>query len=298
MKSEDNLNDVGQSLTLTPMQREVCAMLSRGFSLEEAARHLKISESTLHRYRSELLRRFDLRSTVELRKLTIVLFPSDTVHASTAPMIRHEVSHLPNVTLDPRGALGAACRARFDGRTLREVADYLRECESAPGSNWDAFPEVIARHTGTIGAKQAFLAALAAENGREDVQLLVACCEMQLSHFGDRVDWVLAGRRLQKFPLTTCWLRYKGRRLQICEPRQASLQAIELVTEIPVRSEQLAAERVRLYQVFSADWCRAMEVEPSEFARQRASLLKISAGTSIFEDLLGFSLPPEFLPKL
>src|SRR5271165_3707395 len=163
MKSLNNLTSNIHSLTLTPMQHEVCSMLSRGFSLGETARRLRISESTLDRYRLELLRRFDLHSTVELRLLTTSLFPTGTLRTSTALMIRHEVSHLPNVVLDPRGVLGAACRARFDGRTLREAADYLCECESVPGSAADAFPEVITRHTGTIGAKQALLAALAAE---------------------------------------------------------------------------------------------------------------------------------------
>ena len=295
MKSPDNLANNIHSLALTPMQHEVCSMLSKGFSLGETARRLGISESTLDRYRLELLRRFDLHSTVELRRLTVSLFPRGTPPASTALLIRHEVSRLPNVVLDARGVLGAACRARFGGRTLREAADYVCECESMPGPASDAFPEVITRHTGTIGAKQALLAALAAENGRKDVQLMVACCEMQVP-YGYDVHLDLAGRRLQKFPLTICWLCYKGRRLQICEAKQASLQTVELVTEMPVRPEQLAAERVRLYQAFAADWCRAMETGPNEFARQRASLLSISAGTSIFEDLLGYALPSDFAP--
>ena len=212
-------------------------------------------------------------------------------------MVRHEVSHLPNVVLDPRGVLGAACRARFDGRTLREAAEYVCECESEPGPASDAFPGVITGHTGTIGAKQALIAALAAENGRSDVRLMVACCEMQVP-YGDHGHVEPAGRGLPKFPLAVCWLFYKGRRLQICEAKQASLQTVELVTEMPIGPEQLAAERVRLYQTFAADWCRAMETGPNEFARQRASLLSISAGTSIFEDLLGCVLPPDYVPTL
>src|SRR5271167_5251168 len=180
MKAPDKPTTNIHPLTLSPMQHDVCSMLREGFSLSETARRLRISESTLDGYRLELLRRFDLHSTVELRKLAISLFPRGTARASTAPRIRHEVSHLPNVVLNPRGAFGAACRAGFDGRTLREVADYVRDCDSVPGPASDAFPGVITQHTGTIGAKQALLAALAAENGRNDVQLMVACCEMQV----------------------------------------------------------------------------------------------------------------------
>ena len=297
MKAPDKLTGDIQPLTLTPMQHEVCSMLREGFSLSEIARRLRISESTLDVHRLELLRKFDLHSTVELRKLTVVLFPHCAPRASAAPMIRHEASFLPKMALNPHRAFSAACRAGFDGRTLREVADYVRDCDSVPGLASDAFPGVITQHTGTIGAKQALLAALAQENGRRDVQLMVACCEMQVPYL-DHEHLDLAGQRCHKFPLAVCWLCFKGRRLQIVEAKQASLQTVELVTEMPVRPEQLAAERIRLYQTFAADWCRALEVDPSDFARLRASLLTMSAGTSIFEDLLGYALPPGYMPTL
>jgi DNA-binding CsgD family transcriptional regulator len=297
MKASDKLTNNIHLLTLTPMQHEVCSMLREGFSLSETARRLRISESTLDAYRLELLRRFDLHSTVELRKLTVALLPHCAPRASAAPMIRHETSLLPNVVLNPRGAFGAACRAAFDGRTLREVADYVRDCDSLPGAASDAFPGVITQHTGTIGAKQALLAALAAENQRNDVQLMVACCEMEVP-YGDNEHLEFAGQRRQKFPLAVCWLRYKGRRLQIVEAKQASLQTVEVVTEMPVRPEHLGAERIRLYQTFAADWCRALETGATEFSQLRASLLSMSAGTSIFEDLLGYALPPGYVPTV
>jgi len=297
MKAPDKFTSNIHPLTLTPMQHEVCSMLREGFSLSETARRLRISESTLDGYRLELLRRFDLHSTVELRKLAVSLFPHCTPRASTAPMIRHVTSLLPHVVLNRHRAFSAACRAGFDGRTLREVADYVRDCDCAPGLAPDAFMGVITQHTGTIGAKQALLAALAAENGRNDLQLMVACCEMQVP-YSDHEHLELAGQRRQKFPLAVCWLCYKGRRLQIVEAKQASLQTVELVTEMPVRPEHLASERIRLYQTFAADWCRALETDPKKFARLRASLLSMSAGTSIFEDLLGYALPPGYVPTL
>src|SRR6202166_402361 len=97
-----------------------------------------------------------------------------------ARTLRHEGRLLPNVPLDPRGFYGAACRARFDGRTLREAAEYVCECDTGPGQAPDDLQALLAGHIGTIGAKQALLAALAKEAGRDDVELVVACCELQL----------------------------------------------------------------------------------------------------------------------
>jgi len=211
--------------------------------------------------------------------------------------LRHEGRLLPNASLDPRGPLGAACRVRFDGRTLREAAEYVCDCNTDPGKSPDDFRSLLTGDTGTIGAKQAFLAALAAELGRNDVQLIVACCEMQLpERAAARPDSSL--RRPHTLPLAVCWLRHRGRRLQIIEPRNASLHTVKRVTEVTVSPEHLAAERERLYKVFAADWCRALEAQPVEFARLRAWQLRVSANTSVFEDLLGHSLPPDYAPTL
>jgi hypothetical protein len=218
--------------------------------------------------------------------------PSQTVRP-----LRHETRLLPHVALDPRGPYGAACRARFDGRSLREAAEYVCDCDTAPGPSPDDFTAVLAHQTGTIGAKQALLAALAAEIGRKDVQLIVGCCEMQLPEKAPtRVESNV--RSPHTLPLAVCWLRYRGRRLQIVEPTHASLRTLNLVTEMAVRPEHLAAERVRLYKAFAADWCRALEVYPTEFARLRARQLRLSAKTSLFEDLLGYALPSDYVPTL
>ena len=211
--------------------------------------------------------------------------------------LRHEGRLLPNVSLDPRGRYGAACRARFDGRTLREAAEYVCECDTGPGRTPDDLHALLTGHTGTIGAKQALLAALAKEAGRDDVELVVACCEMQLPEMGPlRSESIL--RRPRTLPLAVCWLRHRGRRLQIVEPRHASLHTGNLITEVPVPAEHLGLERVRLYKTFAEDWCRALEIHASEFARLRAWQLGRSAGTSLFEDLMGYGLPASYLPVL
>jgi hypothetical protein len=210
---------------------------------------------------------------------------------------RHEGRLLPNVSLDPQGRFGAACRARFDGRTLREAAEYVCECDTGPGQTPDDLNVLLTGHTGTIGAKQALLAALAKEAGRDDVELVVACCEMQLPESEPLYNGSLL-RRPRTLPLAVCWLRHRGRRLQMVEPRHASLQTVNLVTEVIVPPEQLPLERVRLYRSFAADWCRALETNADEFARLRAWQLSKSAGTSLFEDLMGYALPASYVPVL
>jgi hypothetical protein len=211
--------------------------------------------------------------------------------------LRHEGRLLPNLALDPRGRYGALCRARFDGRTLREAAEYVCECDTGPGQTPDDLRSLLTGHVGTIGAKQALVAALAEEAGRDDVELVVACCEMQLPEMAPLRSGATL-RRARTLPLAVCWLRHRGRRLQMVEPRHASLHTANLVTEVAVRPEQLASERVRLYKTFAADWCRALETHPSEFARLRAWQLGKSAGTSLFEDLMGYSLPASYVPEL
>jgi hypothetical protein len=222
----------------------------------------------------------------------------------TPGILRHEGRLLPNLPLNPSGTYGSACRARFDGRSLREAAEYVCECGADPGPSPDDLAALFTGHTGTIGAKQSLLAALTAEVGRQDVQLTVACCEMRLPEPSSaRRDPAIqrsdsAIRRPDTLPLAVVWLRHRGRRLQIVEPRHASLQTLRLVTEVTVEPAQLAAERIHLYETFAADWCRALEVHPAEFARLRAWQLRLAGDTSLFEDLLGHALPADFAPRL
>jgi hypothetical protein len=211
--------------------------------------------------------------------------------------LRHEGRLLPNVSLDPRGRYGAVCRARFDGRTLREAAEYVFECDTGRGENPDDFHSLLTGHTGTIGAKQALLAALAKEAGRDDVELVVACCELQLPEMAPLRNGSIL-RRPRTLPLAVCWLRHRGRRLQIVDPQHASLHSVDFVTEVTVPPEQLASERVRMYETFASDWCRALETDAGEFARLRASQLVKSADGSLFEDLMGYGLPAGYMPAV
>jgi hypothetical protein len=212
--------------------------------------------------------------------------------ASSAIALRlcHQSRWLPDVALNIAAPFGARCRRVCNSRTLRDVADYLHECGGQPGSAPDDPVAVVMLRTGTIGAKQALLAALAAECGRDDVRLIVACHELELH---SNVE--IAGRRLT-LPLAVCYLHCRSRIVQIAASCARSIGLSKAIAAVRVDPLRLASERVRLYQTFATDWCRALDMNPAVFARLRAEQLRRAEGCSLFEDLLGHQIPPDFAP--
>ncbi|MFV2038150.1 MAG: LuxR C-terminal-related transcriptional regulator, partial [Paracoccaceae bacterium] len=51
---------------LTPRERQVVLLLSRGMTSKEAARELAISPRTVEDFRARLLKKFKVRNTAEL----------------------------------------------------------------------------------------------------------------------------------------------------------------------------------------------------------------------------------------
>lgn len=186
--------------------------------------------------------------------------------------------------------MGVACRRAGHCHTLRDVADMLREYADDPGPSPDDPGALLTHRTGTLGAKQALLAALAAECRRDDVQLILACHEFELP------DDVPDGGRPPTLPLVVCYLRCRARDVQITDSESGSILHSKAVSSVRVEPQALAHERVQHYQRFAADWCRVLDVSAAQFARRRADQLRKAARPSIVEDLLGHRLPPEFAP--
>lgn len=69
------------------------------------------------------------------------------------------------------------------------------------------------------------------------------------------------------------------------------------LSRIRVRPETMSTERVNLYRTLSADWCRALDIEPAAFAQLRAGRLPNATARSVYEDLLGYGLPPSDQPS-
>lgn len=208
----------------------------------------------------------------------------------SAVRLFHQSRWLPEVTLSCTGPMGVACRRAGNCQTLRDVADMLREYGEEPGPAPDDPGTLLTHQTGTLGAKQALLAALAAECRRDDVQLILACHEFELP--GDVPD----GDRPPTLPLVVCYLRCRSRDVQITNTESSSVLHSKAVSSVRVEPQALAQERVQQYQRFAADWCRVLDVSAAKFARRRSDQLRKAARRSIVEDLLGYGLPPEFAP--
>jgi hypothetical protein len=199
---------------------------------------------------------------------------------------------LPDVALSHAHPLGVACRRIFDACTLRDVADSMRDCDSLPNPQPDDVTSLLIHLSGTLGAKQALLAALATECGRTDVQLMLACHELALQ------TTVESNGRRPVVPIVVCFLRCHGRDIQIADAASGSVRHSRALSAVSVEPRRLAAERLKAYQSFAADWCRALDIEPAEFTRLRAQALRTEVGPAVIEDLLGHRLPPEYSPSL
>jgi len=285
-----------QMTLLDICEREVLQQLATGCSLRTVGRHLVLSDGTVKAHVRELQRKLRLPSTDALRERAVAMreFLNSCTTGSSAARpqhLPHQSRWLPDVPLSATAPLGSACRRAFNGRTLRDVADYLRDCPDDPGPFPDEPAAILRRHAGTLGAKQALLAALATECGRQDVQLIVACHELEISSAGSSDD------RRATLPLAVCYLRCGTREIQIAEPGAGSVLIDKALTGVCVEPQHLARVRLQLYQRFALDWCRALDLSPVDFARMRAVQLRKTERRSVFEDLLGHRLPPSYIPS-
>jgi hypothetical protein len=96
--------------------------------------------------------------------------------------------------------------------------------------------------------------------------------------------------------LVVCYLRCRAREVQIAEPGAGSMLYSKALSTVRVDPFMMAGERVKLYQSFATDWCRALDVAPPDFAQRRAEQLRLAPRRSVIEDLLGHRLPPDYAP--
>lgn len=239
--------------------------------------------------------KFKVQSTDELRMPAAVGAPVSKGCSGELKILKYKRHFLPNLPLRAPKTVSAICRRDFDARSLRDVADYVCDCDSDPGTRPDDYQTLLTERTGTIGAKQSLLAILAEECGRPALQLIVACCEMPVT--GIQKEGCEINKSPTTLPLAVCWLKYRGRRLQIGESSRGGPRVVKPITEVRVTPAAFLSERIRLYKSFAEDWCRALDVAPGEFARLRTRQLHASAGTAQFEDLLGYCIAADYEPS-
>ncbi len=283
-----------QADSLEVSERDVLRLLGTGCSLTSVSRHLALSESTVQAYVREIKRKLRLNSLDALRDHAVLLHDfmgagADALATARPQHLPHQSRWLPDVKLSAGGPLGSACRRELNCRSLRDAADFLRDCPSPSGAAPDDPGAVIRHRTGTLAAKQALLVALALEAGREDVQLIVACYELRVVDDSTHT-------RPATLPMAVCHIRYRSHDLQIAEPCAGSLLCSRPMSTVCVDPGRLASERVRMYQTMAIDWCRALDLKPNYFARLRAEQLRQTERRAVFEDLLGHQLPRNYTP--
>lgn len=281
--------------TLSTCEQDVLQMLGAGHSLSTVARHLALSAATVNGHCRELQRKLKVPSLDQLR-IRAAAFSylwqrgARSIDVRKPQRLSHQSRWLPNVALSQSGPLSIAARRTLHCRSLRDVADFVRECPGEPGPIPDDPAAVLVHHSGTLGAKQALLAALAAEAGRPDVRLVVACHEL------DVASALTSGGGRATLPVAACYLRCSTRKVQIAEPGEGSIFSEDAVYSEQVEPFTLAKDRVRLYRRFARDWCAALDMTSEQFAQLRALQLHRETRRSIVEDLLGHVLPPTFVP--
>jgi DNA-binding CsgD family transcriptional regulator len=282
-----------QPIELTAVERRVLVLLARGTSLRSIGQRLRLPDTAVNGHRRALLRKFDALTTDDLisRALSLAGIAWDDDTSPEEITFQHQSRWLPDVKLSHTLALSVACRRALQARTLRDVADALRDCGEEPNPSPDDPNALLVHLTGTLGAKQALLAALAVECGRADVQLILACHELPIA------DPPGTGTRPATLPMILCHLRSRARNIQIAEAGSGSILYGKALSVEHVDPLTMAAERVTMYQTFASEWCRALDVAPAAFAQLRAEQLRMAARRSVFEDLLGYRLAPGFTPS-
>jgi len=105
------------------------------------------------------------------------------------------------------GVMARYVARRFDGRTLREVAEYVLRMRYRAWPSSRRLAGLLTGHIGTIGAKTGPCGRVGEGSRPGDVELVVACCELPLPELEPlRNGFIL--RRPRSLPLAVCWLRY------------------------------------------------------------------------------------------
>ena len=294
----------GTGAHFTPRQTEVLQLLGAGLSTRDIAERLTVSTRTIGEHCAELRERLTRATTGQLRSHARFAYVhgfdggSTAVSRPTATLLRRQSRFLPHAALNFAGRLGSGCHAApCNLRFLRDVADYMIGFDAAPGGRPDCLDDVLAQQGGTLGAKQALLAALAQECARDEVQLTVACGELTVTS-APGLENLFIEHPTRTLPLAVCYLRFRNRRLQICNFGSGSQMAAPPDSETTVDPVDLAGRRLSLYREFAADWCRVFDLSPQEFARLRAHALRTSPTPAVYEDLMGHALDPNFQPTL
>jgi hypothetical protein len=154
-------------------------------------------------------------------------------------------------------------RARSLGyHRFAEVAEAIRALPYGRVRDTQDVAAVLKEHKGTCSSKHRFLAALAHECGRPDVQLMVGLYGMSERNTPG-IGPALREEQLSDIPEAHCYLMYASQRFDFTGLAAGSASPFEsLVEECVVSPADLPSAKLALHRRAVDLWARARDMDP------------------------------------
>lgn len=170
----------------------------------------------------------------------------------------HTFEILPEAPLRAAGDITAQFMAVgvFD---FRHAAAYLNQLPYGRNTYREDGRAVLKDGRGTCSTKHALLAALAAEQGIDDISLTLGMFEMTERN-APGVGAVLARHGLPYMPEAHCYIRYQGMRVDIMRSGQEPSEPIaQLMHEETIAPEQIGTYKTDWHQRLIQQWVTASD---------------------------------------
>ncbi len=183
---------------------------------------------------------------------------------------------LPDFALDPALPLANRFAVLGIGR-FRGAASHVHLLPYGRISRPSDLPLVLEEARGTCSTKQGLLAALAREQGRDDVELLVGVFEMTEASVPG-VGAALAEHGMASVPEAHCWLRCGGRDADLTFPHGSGLPPRPMLRETTMGPRDLGTEKPALHREAVRAWAAERGIDPGRvWAAREACIAALSA---------------------
>ena len=160
---------------------------------------------------------------------------------------------VPDFTLRHKGPLTNLLLTKHI-TTFHETIRFVQYLPYRRTSDKTNLALVVKENCGTCSSKHAFLAQLAIEQDRTDIQLVLAMYKMDnFNTVG--IGSVLENSQLPYIPEAHCYLKYKNTRLDITLPTSdiSTLEA-DIIEEKPITPPQIGAYKTQYHKMFLGRW--------------------------------------------
>lgn len=146
--------------------------------------------------------------------------------------------------------------------TWQELVIYIQQLPYARNKNRHDLSLVLLEQKGTCSSKHAFLKAIADENNRSNIQLILGMYKM--SSKNTNIGTVLDDKKLEYIPEAHCYLKIDDKRVDITS-ENADFDKIthDIITEISIQPHQISIFKVDYHQNFIKKWITELEIQYS-----------------------------------